>query len=246
MVLRDYDVESNDNSGRRYKYEFDSQIRASLIERFKKLVGIDSSKSCLEIGSFDGSMTELILENHNFVVIVEPSQKMAQILIQKFKDRVNVVEATIETADLNQQFDYIYLIHTLEHLDNPVESLKKIRSYLKDDGFLFVAVPNARALSRQIATEMGIVNFHAAITEGEALQGHQRTYSIDTLNFDLKKSGLTISFSGGVLLKTMANFQFDASLDSGIINKDYILALDRLSEIYPDLSSSIFAIAQKV
>jgi CDP-6-deoxy-D-xylo-4-hexulose-3-dehydrase len=67
----------------------------------------------------------------------------------------------------------------------------------------------------------------------------------DTLNFDLKSSGLSVLYSGGVLLKTLANFQFDASLSSGVISQDYIDALDRLSEVYPDISSSIFAIVQK-
>jgi SAM-dependent methyltransferase len=245
MSLRNYDLESSDNEGRMYKYDFDLQIRKSLIARFNKLVGLDSKKTCLEVGSFDGSMTELLLKSHNFVTVVEPSHRLSELLLAKFGDQIRVIESTIENVGLENKFDYIYLIHTLEHLDSPADSLKHIGELLNDGGFLFVAVPNARALSRQIATEMGIVDFHTSVTDAERLQGHCRTYTLDALNFDLKSSGLSVLHCGGVLLKTLANFQFDASLSSGVITQDYIDALDRLSEFYPDLSSSIFAIVQK-
>ena len=245
MDARNYDLESSDNEGRMYKYEFDLQIRKSLINRFNKLVGLKSEKTCLEVGSFDGSMTELLLRHHDFVTVVEPSHTLSNLLLDKFGGHIHVIESTIENVGLEKKFDYIYLIHTLEHLDKPVDSLKHIGGLLNDGGHLFVAVPNARALSRQIATEMGIVGFHSAVTDGEGLQGHRRTYTLDTLKFDLKSAGLSVLYTGGVLLKTLANYQFDASLLSGVISQDYIDALDRLSEVYPDFSSSIFAIVQK-
>jgi hypothetical protein len=59
---------------------------------------------------------------------------------------------------------------------------------------------------------------------------------------DIHAAGLRIIYSGGVLLKTLANFQFDAALESGIVSQEYIEAIDGLSEIYPDLSSSIYAV----
>jgi 2-polyprenyl-3-methyl-5-hydroxy-6-metoxy-1,4-benzoquinol methylase len=139
-------------------------------------------------------------------------------------------------------FDYIYLIHTVDHLDNPVVVLKKIGTLLAPNGVVLVAVPNARALSRQIAVEMGLIAYHAAVTEGEKLQGHCRTYTLDTLASDIHAAGFRIIYSGGVLLKTLANFQFDAALESGIVSQGYIEAIDGLSEIYPDLSSSIYAV----
>ena len=54
-----------------------------------------------------------------------------------------VINADIESA-LNDEneLDHIYLFHTLEHLNNPVEVLKKLRGMLKDDGKLYVEVPD--------------------------------------------------------------------------------------------------------
>ena len=245
MSTRDYNLEATSNESRLYNYGFDIKIRKSLIRRFDKIVGLDSKKSCLEIGSFDGSMTELLMEYHDSVSVVEPSSEMASLLSSKFSDRVSVTNSTIENVQIQEKFDYIYLIHTLEHLDDPTAALKKISSLLSDDGILLVAVPNARALSRQIAVKMGIIPFHGAVTDGEALQGHHRTYSLDTLESDLISSNLQILHSGGVLLKTLANFQFDAALASGIVSEQYLDAIDELSEVYPDFSSSIYAIVTK-
>jgi 2-polyprenyl-3-methyl-5-hydroxy-6-metoxy-1,4-benzoquinol methylase len=170
---------------------------------------------------------------------------MAELLLNKFGSRVNVIQSTIEDATMGEKFDYIYLIHTLEHLDQPVDALRRIGDLLEVDGHLFVAVPNARALSRQIAVQMGLIGHHTEVTEGEKLQGHCRTYTLDTLAADINNAGLRIVHSGGVLLKTLANFQFDVAIESGIVSQEYIDAIDGLSEVYPDFSSSIYAVIGK-
>lgn len=242
MSTRDYNLEAKNNESRLYNYGFDLQIRKSLIKRFEKKIGLDSRKSCLEIGSSDGSMTELILNYHDFVTVIEPSSEMTSLLRNKFSEKVLITQSTIEDINLDKKFDYIYLIHTLEHLEEPITALRKIASMLDENGVLFVAVPNARALSRQIAVQMGIVPFHSAVTEGEKLQGHRTTYTLDRLEFDIKTAGLKILYSGGVLLKTLANFQFDSAIESGIVSQSYVDAIDELSEVYPDFSSSIYAI----
>lgn len=41
-----------------------------------------------------------------------------------------------------QTFDLITLIHTLEHLVTPIETLVLIKKYLKNEGMLFIQVPN--------------------------------------------------------------------------------------------------------
>ena len=242
MSSRDYNLEAANNESRLYNYGFDLQIRKSLIKRFDKKIGLDSHKSCLEIGSFDGSMTELILTYHDFVDVIEPSSELASLLKNKFSEKVLITQSTIENVKTDKKFDYIYLIHTLEHLEEPISALRKIASLLDKDGFLFIAVPNARALSRQIAVQMGIVPFHSAVTDGERLQGHRTTYTLDRLEFDIKTAGLRVVYSGGVLLKTLANYQFDSAIASGIVSQSYVDAIDELSEVYPDFSSSIYAI----
>ena len=47
-------------------------------------------------------------------------------------------------------FDLIILNHTLEHLDDPSEVLKKIKLILKPEGIIYVDVPNAGSLSAKL------------------------------------------------------------------------------------------------
>jgi SAM-dependent methyltransferase len=51
-----------------------------------------------------------------------------------------------DVADTNLfqpgEFDYAYLSHSFEHLDDPSAALKSIATWLEDDGRLFMAVPN--------------------------------------------------------------------------------------------------------
>ena len=89
---------------------------------------------------------------------------------------------------------------------------------------------------------MGLIDYNAAVTEAEALQGHRRTYSMDVLLSDLRHGGYQVEDHGGILVKTMANFQFDQALAAGIVDEAYVRACDALAKFYPDLSASLFAV----
>jgi 2-polyprenyl-3-methyl-5-hydroxy-6-metoxy-1,4-benzoquinol methylase len=244
--MRDFNKELLDNDFRKYNYGFDVITRKYLLSEFSGHFTLGRSSSILEVGSFDGSMTELILEYFDKIEVVEASQEMANVVKDKFGEQVEIHQGLIENVSLVKKYNYIFLIHTLEHVENPVEVLKLLASKLEKTGMLFIAVPNANALSRQIAVQMGIIEFNQAVPPGEAAQGHQRTYSLDTLRSDVLNSGLKIRDQGGVILKALANFQMDAALASGIISLDYIDAANNLAKIYPDFSTSIFVVATKV
>src|SRR6185295_5792516 len=64
--------------------------------------------------------------------------------------RATFVHGTFETVDLADRYDAIFLVHTLEHLDDPVAVLRRVNDWLTDEGRLAVVVPNANAASRQI------------------------------------------------------------------------------------------------
>ncbi|MDB6081828.1 MAG: class SAM-dependent methyltransferase [Chlamydiia bacterium] len=57
-----------------------------------------------------------------------------------FKNGTNLYKKTI--FDVNQKFDFISFHHSFEHLENPVEVLKKAASLLKDEGTCLIRIPN--------------------------------------------------------------------------------------------------------
>jgi 2-polyprenyl-3-methyl-5-hydroxy-6-metoxy-1,4-benzoquinol methylase len=240
-MSRNFNSEIEDNSFRAYNYGFDVITRQFLLQEFSRNFDSNSAK-VLEVGSYDGSMTELILDYFEEIDVVEASSKMANVVREKFGHRVSVHEGMIEEIEIQDRFDAIFLIHTLEHVTDPTSVLIKLKSLLAEKGKIFIAVPNANALSRQIAVNMGIIKFNHDVPDGEAAQGHLRTYSLDTLLFEFKKADLRVIDSGGVILKALANFQLDAALSAGIIDEKYIQAANELAKKYPDFSTSIYAV----
>jgi hypothetical protein len=194
----------------------------------------------LELGAYKGDMTAQLLDYFARVDVVEASGILSDEIRTRFPVRVSVTTSLFEDFAPAQQYQDVFLIHTLEHLDEPVAMLRQMGAWVQATGHLFVAVPNANALSRQIAVQMGLISHNAAVTPGEYEHGHRRTYSLDTLLADVRDAGLDIVDYGGVIVKPLANFQFDRALADGIIDREFIAGCDRLSRLMPDLSASIF------
>ena len=242
--MRNLDVEAQNQPESLYQHGVDLFVRERLIERFRTFVHAAPSRS-LEIGSYEGDMTAMLVREFGKIEVLEGSNELVKKLSQKFKDDVVVHEGYLESFEPKDLYDNIYLIHTLEHLDNPVQGLLRLKSWLKPAGRIFIAVPNAHALSRRIAVEMGAVDYLSVVTPTEEKFGHTFTFSLDSLKNVIKKADLEIIAYGGVLLKTLANFQFDKALIAGVISNEYLEAADKLAVEFPDLSSSIYAIVSK-
>jgi 2-polyprenyl-3-methyl-5-hydroxy-6-metoxy-1,4-benzoquinol methylase len=167
-----------------------------------------------------------------------------QIARGRVPDHVQFHNALIEDIEFEPRFANIFMINTLEHLEHSEPALKKVRKWLAPNGRLFALVPNADAPSRQIAVLMGLIEHNNAVTPPEWQHGHRRTYSFDTLERDLRNSGLRVALRGGLIFKALANFQFDKALEAGIIDMSYIDACHKLGTLHPAFCASIYAIAE--
>ena len=241
-AMRDLNKELLPNDERMYAYNFDYIIRHALIQRVS--VWLDANEQTLEIGAVEGGMTEQIKEKYADLSVLEGSSELAAGLNRKFGGDIPVINELIESFTPVDKFGNIFLVHTLEHLDDPVDSLKRIASWLKPKGRLVVAVPNGEALSRQIAVRMGLIESNESVTEGEYLQGHRKTYTLASLLTEIRRAGLKIVDFGGVIVKPFSNHQFDRALESGIIDNRYVEACNDLSKDYPHLSASVYAIIE--
>jgi hypothetical protein len=65
-------------------------------------------------------------------------------------------EADGWSREYPQKFDFISMIHTLEHVYNPLAVIKKVRGLLADDGAFFVRSPahDVKGIERDLHTEM--------------------------------------------------------------------------------------------
>ena len=243
--MRNYNEELNDTVDHKYAYDFDFDVMHHyMIESFKEHF---IHGSCLELGSSKGDFTKRLIPYFKDITCVEASDEAIEISKNYlFNEDIIYFNSLFEDTILPKKYDNIILTHVLEHIDNPVELLKKINDeWLTDDGKLFIVCPNANAPSRQIAVKMGLITHNSAVTDSERLHGHRITYSLDTLERDARIAGLDINFRTGIFFKALANFQWDALLKTDIINSDYLEGCYQLGQLYPDLCSSIMLICKK-
>ncbi len=238
---RDLNSEFSDSATRKYAYEFDYILREYMVQTFMPFF---RGSKALEMGCYKGEFTKHILKHFENVTVVEGSSELIAEAKKNVGDGARFIHSYFEEAEFSEKFDAIFLMHTLEHLDDPVGVLKRVKSWLSPTGLLYLVTPNANAPSRQIAVKMGLISHNAAVTEGEASHGHRSTYSLDTLERDARSGGLEVVHRGGIFFKPLANFQFDKLIASGFLGKDYLDGCFQLGMIYPDLCASIFLLCR--
>jgi len=241
---RDYNVEIKDAADHQYAYSFDFDVmHPYMIRSFEPFL---RKGSLLELGSFKGDFTQRFLERFDDVTCVEASDVAIETAKTKVGGKVNFIHSMFETAVLPKRYDNIVLTHVLEHLDDPIQVLRRINDeWLAEDGRFFLVCPNANAPSRQIAVKMGLISHNSAVTPAEAEHGHRCTYSLDTLERDAVAAGLKVVHRSGIFFKALANFQWDKLLNTDIISKEYLEGCYKLGQLYPDLCSSIFLMCEK-
>jgi 2-polyprenyl-3-methyl-5-hydroxy-6-metoxy-1,4-benzoquinol methylase len=242
--MRDYIKEHQDTKNRKYAYSFDTDVmHPFMIRAFKPFF---TKGNILELGSFEGEFTSRFLPYFKNITCVEASPAAIKKADSILGNKVVIINDTFENVYLKSCFENVVLTHTLEHLDDPVNVLKRVNNeWLSDKGRLFLAVPNANAPSRQIAVKMGLISHNTAVTPGEKAHGHKITYTLDTLERDALAAGLNVIHRSGIFFKALANFQWDKILNTDVISPEYLEGCYQLGQIYPDLCSSIFLVCEK-
>ncbi len=222
----------------------DRLIKSLAVRTFKPFIHPDGCG--LEFGCCDGYMTSLIVPLCGHLTVVDGSQTFISMARQRVPPEVEFEHALFEEFNPGKKFDYIFATYVLEHVSDAVGFLKHARSLLSDRGLLFIVVPNARAMSRQIARHMGLIDDLFALTQNDINHGHRRVYDRVSLNKDLDDAGLQQVSQGGLLLKLLADFQMDKMVEAGIIADPQIEGLYKMGLEYPDFAGSLFAICSSI
>jgi 2-polyprenyl-3-methyl-5-hydroxy-6-metoxy-1,4-benzoquinol methylase len=200
------------------------------LERFEilrnQLGGDLQGKKLLDVGCGTGWFIELCKEKG----LVCYGQELGSSLANYTRNRTG---ATIfeEPIDLisgyDNYFDIIVLFDLIEHLENPISFINKLKSMMKDGGILFVMTPNVESFG---------VN---SLRENSSLlipTDHICLFSPQTINVFSKKVGMKlewISYNGIDIGDYLANLEFENySIDEPLkqrIYNDLQPLLDRFS-----------------
>ena len=202
------------------------------------------SGKALEMGCFNGEFSVLLASQYTDLTVVDAVDAFLDNVRRRVGERAKTVCALFEDYDPPKRFDAIFIVHVLEHLNDPVEILRKARSLLAPGGRIFLIVPNGNAASRQIAVKMSVLPRLDALSDADRKHGHRRIYFLDTLVDDARQASLKTVQTGGIFFKPLANFQFDALMGGPLISPDFMEGCFALGKEQPDQCASIYAVCE--
>ena len=220
----------------------DRLIKTLALRTFQPFIG--KKGIALEFGCCDGFMTSMIARLVEKLVVVDGSQAFIEMAKQRALHNVEYIHSLFEEYSPAVKYRFIFATYVLEHVIDPVGFLQRAGSMLAHDGYLFIVVPNANALSRQLARHMGLIKSIFDLTQNDVNHGHRRVYDRIMLNRDIEHANLRQISQGGLLLKILADFQMDKLIEEDILGAAQQEALYKMGLEYPDLAGSIFSVCQ--
>ena len=232
----------NTIAGQYDHFQFDDLMRAYLM---RTLAPYLVPGNALEMGCYHGEFTQHLAKRFDRLTVVDAAAEFLAKARSRVPSSVKFIEGLFETFETDEQYDNLFLMHTLEHLIDPVAVLRRAGELVTPNGRLFLVCPNANAPSRQIAVKMGLLKYNTDIPPNEIRHGHRRVYALDTLEADARAAGLQIESRGGVFFKALANFQFDKLMGGDVVSMDYMEGCYQLGMHYPDLCASIYLVCRR-
>ena len=192
----------------------------------------------LELGPATGYMTKHLINHFQELHVIEGAFE----LLKKIPDYKNIIKIHSLFEDYEAGIDYntIVMGHVLEHIKEPVPLLKKIRTWLADDGVFLVSVPNAKSIHRMVAVEMGMLESIYTLNSRDKELGHYRVYDMEKLKSDVLEAGFSIVESGGIFLKPLSNKQIEDNWTNEMIDGFY-----NISPIFKEFCAEIFLVCKK-
>jgi len=194
----------------------------------------------LEMGHGDGIITRALVEaGIGDLTVVEGAPALVE-RARRLHPGITVVPSLFEDFQPDAPFDVVLASHILEHVDDPVAILRLIPKWMTAAGKLIIAVPNRNSLHRQLAVMMRLQPSLDTLSPRDLMVGHQRVYSLETLEADIRQSDLEMVETAGFFLKVVPN-----SMMLGY-SHELLDALNRISPSVPkDLLANLAVVAMK-
>lgn len=232
-VQQNIEAYSKDN-----KYGFDNNLM--LYYYSKRILEIvnKNTTTLLECGIGHGYSSEVFegcFKNH--IVIDADNRLIMKYSMEHPDSKIKFMNCYFEDFEGPEKFDVIVLGFILEHVDNPINIIKKMSKYLNDNGQMFITVPNAEALNGRVGHLAGMLPDICALSENDYKLGHKRYYTKQTLINDCLAAGCCIKKIEGLFLKPITTDQF-LKLE---LSEDILNAYCEVGRDYPELCLGLLA-----
>lgn len=156
------------------------------VDTLQAIIGDDDS-SFLDFGTGMGYFMHAVSAQFDTVVGTEINETRADFVRTKLGFEVYWgIEHLREEFDTGS-FDVVTMFHVLEHLPDPIRSLREIRDLLSSDGLLIIEVPNH---------EDWMLSISSAYTDFYYQDAHAWYFDPQTLRAALNKAGFSACIKG--------------------------------------------------
>jgi 2-polyprenyl-3-methyl-5-hydroxy-6-metoxy-1,4-benzoquinol methylase len=193
--------------------------------------------NALEIGCGEGYSTILLADHFDGLEVLDASTKNIELMRKRTGKDLTCHITLLEDFNPVRKYDNIFFMHVLEHVLDPIASLRKLESMLSDEGQIYIAVPNCMALNRRAGYLMGMLPGYETLAPKDLMVGHRRLYTVDMLAEHCSLAGLKVMTMKGIYLKPLSEAQMYA------LQREALMAFYRLGEDVPQYCADIFAVA---
>ncbi len=195
-----------------------------------------SAKNILELGFGEGTVSQEFFPKFTGErIILEGSTELCKIAESKLGNSATIVNKLFEEFRASIEFDLILATNILEHVENPVQILNLISTWLSEDGVCIITVPNSESIHRKLAVAMGIQSHTKVLSDRDHLVGHLRVYDLEMLEKDLSKAKLKAIHKEGLVIKFLNNKLQD------LLPREVSVGLQNLSSDFPiEMSANLY------
>lgn len=178
----------------------DQKLISMIVEEILPLI---TGPEVLEMGFGDDQWTDRIIKKIGHSNVVDGSANLVNLSKEKYKGAITTYTSLFETFSPDKKFDTILASFVLEHVEDPVQVLKKSKEWLKENGKLIAIVPHAGSLHRRLAVAMGVQDNLTKVGPIDIRMGHRRVYDMQMFEKDLISAGYTIESKKGYFTKLL-------------------------------------------
>lgn len=152
---------------------------------------LPASGTGVEVGAGTGIFTQHLTSSDRVILCLDQSPHMIE------RARAKGLDAVLTVAELfpfrRGSLDFVFMVTTIEFLNDPVAALMSIRSSLKKRSPIVVLAINKESKWGEHYIRLGL--------SGDHIFRHARIYSINDLESMLAEAGFTVSDEVGTLTK---------------------------------------------
>lgn len=222
-------------------YDENQWYLAQYAKYLTKTVKIRSIKSILSLGIGHQVVSDAIIaslgKELDCYSVVEGSKEIIDAFLSKHKTKkIELFHAYFENFDTDKTYDAIEMGFVLEHVDDPKLVINRFKKFLKEDGTMFISVPNAKSLHRLIGHKAGLLDDMYKLSPQDMQLGHKRYFDLDILCDLVDSCNMKVTTKKGLMLKPVTGQQIQTLKWNDAI----IESLMDIGEDYPEISNCIY------